>query len=148
MINLIFPGTPIAKKRPRFARSGGSAITYDEQSELKNEMRFLVLNQIPPGYQPIGGAVCLTSTFFFERPKYHLGTGRNAGKVKPSAPYAHFVKPDVDNLLKFYMDVFNNLVYKDDCQVAFECSRKWYCEPGEGARTEIKIQELEKGGIS
>ena len=40
--------------------------------------------------------------FRFVRPKSHYGTGRNAKKLKPSAPPHHTQKPDATKLLRIF----------------------------------------------
>jgi len=55
--------------------------------------------------------------FYFKRPKSHYGTGKNANRVKESAPMNHIQTPDLDNLVKFLSDAFNGTFYKDDSQI-------------------------------
>ena len=49
--------------------------------------------------EPIAEAVALDVTFILPRAKNHYGTGRNATKLKPSAPTHHTKTPDLDKLL-------------------------------------------------
>ena len=72
------------------------------------------------------GPVYLTLLFLFARPKTHFGTGRNAGKLKESAPVYHTKRPDLDNLVKFAEDCLTGIAWKDDCQVASTLSQKRY----------------------
>ena len=46
----------------------------------------------------INAAVSLRCEFVFPRPLSHYGTGKNATKLKPSAPRYHVKTPDVDKL--------------------------------------------------
>jgi len=141
MLNLIIPGNPIAKHRPRFARRGKFVTTYSDQETEEGKTFLLVKNQIN-GHKKFTDAVFVRSCFYMPRPKGHYGTGRNSGKLKPSAPEHHIKKPDVDNIVKFYFDILNDLVWNDDSQVISEFSEKKYCNPGEEPRTEIKIMEM------
>jgi len=112
-IMITIPGNPIAKKRPRFARHGKDTRTYNEQETEESRFLFHFLQQWER--QPIKGeAVSLGLTFYMKRPKSHFGTGRNAGKVKRSAMVRHTAKPDIDNLVKFTMDVLNGHAFHDD----------------------------------
>lgn len=79
------------------------------------------------GSEPTKEPLILTLNAFFPRPKSHYGTGRNCDKLKPSAPKFHTRKPDHDNILKFYMDCMNKLVFVDDVQVVGfgECGKHW-----------------------
>jgi Holliday junction resolvase RusA-like endonuclease len=67
---------------------------------------------------PIAGAVRVELRFRLQRPAGHLGTGKNAGTLRPSAPRAHTGKPDLDNLIKLALDVLKKAgFYRDDSQV-------------------------------
>ena len=143
MLKIIIPGTPISKHRPRFARRGKFATTYSDQVTEEGKT-FLHIKEQVNGHKPFKGAVSVQSVFYMPRPKAHFGTGRNEGKLKPSAPQYHTNKPDVDNFLKFYFDIMNDLVWHDDSQVVSEYSEKKYCGPGEQARVEIGVMELQK----
>ena len=143
MLKITIPGTPISKHRPRFARRGKFTTTYSDQ-ETEAGKTFLHIKSQINGHIQFAGPVHVDSTFIMPRPKSHFGTGRNAGKLKGSAPQYHVKKPDVDNMIKFYFDILNNLAWLDDAQVVSETSVKKYCNPGEQARTEIEIVEFTK----
>lgn len=64
--------------------------------------------------------------FEFARPKAHYGTGRNAGKVKDSAPKRHTQKPDVDKLARAILDGLTGVAIHDDSQVEeIDCIKYW-----------------------
>ena len=72
---------------------------------------------------PITEPVALEITFYFMRPKGHYGTGRNAEKLKPSAPQ-HCTSAANGDLDKLCRSTFDGLavrsggsVIKDDSQV-------------------------------
>lgn len=56
--------------------------------------------------------------FWFARPKGHYGTGRNAGRVKPSAPRRHAQEPDLSKLVRCLEDALTGVVYRDDRLIA------------------------------
>ena len=93
------------------------------------------------GQAPLmAGPVAVGMSFYFERPKSHMGTGRNVGTVKKSAPKHHIVKPDIDNLYKFALDCMVGIVLKDDSQVIIiRRTIKWYAKQNE---TIIMVEEL------
>jgi Holliday junction resolvase RusA-like endonuclease len=64
------------------------------------------------------GPVALALTFVMRRPLGHYGTGRNARKLKPRAPWYSAVRPDVDKLTRAVMDSLTGVAYRDDGQVA------------------------------
>ena len=54
--------------------------------------------------------------FYLSRPKSHYGTGRNAQKIKESAP-SWPGRPDVDKLARAVLDALTGLVIADDSTV-------------------------------
>ena len=64
-----------------------------------------------------GAAVALTLTFRFPRPARHYGTGRNADRLRDTAPTFHTIKPDLDKLTRAVLDALTNVIYDDDSQV-------------------------------
>ena len=82
----------------------------------------------------LGGPVKLNMKFTFKRPKSHFRTGKFSGEMKPTAPVAHSKKPDIDNLIKFYMDAMTGKFYVDDSQVHKIKAMKLY-----GLENEVEI---------
>jgi Holliday junction resolvase RusA-like endonuclease len=125
-------GPPIPLKRPRF----GLGHVFDSQKrekygaglQLKSQHEYVL---------PFDGPLKLEVTFFMPMPK------RLAKKnhVDGSAP--HYIKPDIDNLLKFLLDAANNVIIKDDSLVSCVVANKIYslCP-----RTELTITRLEPDG--
>ena len=142
MIKLTIPGNPIAKKRPRFARVGKFVRTYNDQETEESRFLHHVENH---DIEPINGPVSVMLWFFMPRPKGHYGSGKNAGKLKETAPKYPTTKPDVDNLNKFAFDCLNGVAWVDDAQVVVSKSMKAYAgeQIGEhGPRTEIIISDV------
>ena len=130
MIAIAIPGKPIAKHRPRFARRGKHVVTYNDQKSEEDRAFLLVLEQFTG--EIITGPVDLWLKFFMPIPKATSKKNRasmNLGLIR------HTKRPDLDNLVKFYMDVLNGF-WKDDCQVTRLEAVKLY---GENPRTEIRI---------
>lgn len=142
MTIITIAGSPIAKKRPRFARRGGFVQTYNPQETEEGRWLWEAKQQLPAGWQPIRKPVRVTATFYLPRPKGHYGTGKNAGQLKGSAPRAHTSKPDVDNLQKFVFDCLNGVAWDDDCRVVEVLAAKKYAVGR--PQTEIIIEEIEQ----
>lgn len=87
----------------------------------------------------LDGPLRLELVFWMPRPKGHYGTGRNAGKVRPSAPRFPAVKPDVLKLARAVEDALSGIVYRDDAQIVDEVLRKVYGEP---ARVEVRVEPV------
>ena len=124
-MEITIPGPPIAKKRPRFARIGKGVRTYSDQQTEEGKFLLLAQQQVT---EQMEGPLKVSCCFYMPRPKGHYGTGRNAGKLKASAPRWHTNKPDIDNYIKFLLDCLNGLAWKDDAQIVFLDAIKCYAE--------------------
>lgn len=139
MIEIVIPGKPIAKKRPRFARRGKFVTTYNEQESEESKIMAQILAKLGNDWVPIEEPVALEIIFHFPYLKGHYGSGRNSHRLKPNAPYHHALKPDLDNLLKFYCDAMNEIVFRDDNRVVRISSCKlWSKDP----QTIIRVKKL------
>jgi len=130
-LNTSLPGTPITKLRPRFSRFKGQVRTFDSQTEEKNTSKWQ-LKQRMVGRELFQGPLSLELTFTFECPK---------SRKKKKEVY-HSVKPDLDNIIKYIMDVGNGTLWYDDQQVVKIAAVKVY---GDVAGTEITVSEVEDG---
>jgi Holliday junction resolvase RusA-like endonuclease len=123
-LEILIPGNPIALRRPRFTKYGHA---YDSQKNEKKVVRMLIKQQIDRFYDA-ETAVLMDILFCLKRPKSHYGTGKNSDIIKQSAPKYHIVKPDVDNLAKFYLDCMTGVVFYDDSQIVELIAKKQYAE--------------------
>jgi len=83
---------------------------------------------------PIDGPCMTEMWFYLPRPKSHYGTGRNAGKLVPSAPAHHTTKPDADKLERAVNDSLTTAgIWTDDCVVTDTARYKAYAF-ADGAR--------------
>lgn len=126
-------GEPKAQPRPKaFARNGRAGI-YDPGTaegwkgaiaqELKDQAGKAITDPLR-----------VDLIFYFPRPKSHYGIGRNAVKLKDSAPGFHTKKPDIDNLEKAVFDALSEKsgigLWKDDTQVVHSETIKRYADDG------------------
>lgn len=130
---LIVPGKPIAQNRPRFARRGEHVATYSDQKQKKDLTVLLLKMQIAgiKDRMPLEGPLELEMTFAFAVPK---GDSKKKRAAKESGTVKHAIKPDLDNLEKFYLDCMNGIVFKDDAQVWKLTGKKVY-----SARPRVEI---------
>jgi len=70
-----------------------------------------------PGWAPLDGPLSVSMTFAFARPKGHFGTGRNADRLKPSAPPRPAGVPDLSKLVRSTEDALTGSVWADDARV-------------------------------
>ena len=104
-------GKPIAKKRPRFARRGKYVAVINDQETEEGRTYLHIRRQwtIPPLDCPI--KMFILALFPATKSSIKKVDAMLSGITK------HTKKPDLDNIQKFYMDVFNGLVWLDDSQV-------------------------------
>jgi crossover junction endodeoxyribonuclease RusA len=93
--------------------------------------------------EPFGGAVELRLGFDLPRPTGHLGTGRNAGAVRTSAPPWPITMPDLDKLTRCVADaITDGGLWHDDSQVCSLVVAKRYCPVGQSPGVKIQVAEL------
>lgn len=71
-------------------------------------------------------AFTLSIDFYFSRPATHYGTGRNAGRLKASAPVFITKRPDLDKLVRSVLDALTGVIWHDDAQVVSITTAKDY----------------------
>jgi Holliday junction resolvase RusA-like endonuclease len=148
MVEFTVPGPPVAAARARFARVGNHVRTYSpgKNVDYMARVRDAFLRQVSDEALseapfPRGVPLSIEVVFYFPRPKGHYGTGKNANRVKASAPQFHTTKPDVDNCIKLLKDALKWLAWHDDSQIArYSHIAKVYVESN--PRTEIQITAL------
>ena len=131
LARFVVEGVPVPLKRHRdttiINRKTGKAnrVKYDPSSEDKKNflLKCLAATKPPKVYDV---PLRLVIVFFMPRPKSHYGTGKNAGKLKDSAPVNHTSKPDLDNLIKFVKDALNGKYWTDDSIISTVIATKVY----------------------
>lgn len=95
---------PKPKGRPRFAKRGNFVKAYTDAKTKGYEQ--VVRNQLRHSFaeSPLEGAIAINLIFFLPRPK----------SVKKNKRPFPTVKPDLDNLVKSFLDAANGILFKDD----------------------------------
>lgn len=129
--SFVIPGDPIPWKR-----SGKNGrMFYDQQTHEKLATGLFITNQFT-NQSPFSGPIHLDITFFFVAPKTKKEI---KNKLIGRHTAYHHIKPDLDNLCKYILDVSNKLLFADDCIIASLNAKKVYAlKP----RTEFTIMEL------
>jgi len=136
MIEFFVPGKPQALKRHRTYRMpNGKTVRVDPSGAAKDDFLAKAMEHRPE--EPFRGPIALDVTCYFPRPKSHYGTGKNANRLKDSAPTFHASAPDADNILKFIGDSLNGIFWCDDKQIVSAAIRKLY-SPRSGIQVYIK----------
>jgi Holliday junction resolvase RusA-like endonuclease len=93
--------------------------------------------------EPFAGAVEVHLGFDLPRPLHHLGTGRNKGRIKASAPRHPTSAPDLDKLVRCIHDAITDAgLWRDDAQVVLLITAKRYVT-GTPPGVLITISDLE-----
>lgn len=136
------PGVPSTKGSARgfvvAGRGGGkprAVITNDAGPKAKAWAAIVAsaAQDAMAGAAPIEGAVSVEVIFEMPRPKAH-STKRG---LRPDAPVFSKSKPDIDKLLRCFLDALTGVVFLDDAQIACLVSSKGYADGGCGARCRV-----------
>lgn len=134
---IVLQGNPTPQARCRTFYRSNKVCTYDPQSQLKMQLKQQVREQLHEFYQ-MPNYPKITFWFLMPIPKSMHRIERelaNTGMLK------HVKKPDIDNLVKLYLDVLTGIAYHDDNCVALGRCTKLYSQI---PRTIIFIEETEK----
>ncbi len=138
--------------RGRPAPGGSKSLFYDKQGKAhiapaskhtKNWRDTVVFTWVQSKYYreiPLDGPIKMELIFYFQRPQSHFGTGRNAGKLKPSAPLYPHKRPDLTKLVRSTEDALTNYAYTDDARIVIRTEAKLY-DTEQGCK--IFIEEIE-----
>lgn len=130
-IEVILPGLPRGKGRPRFSARGGFARAYTDDKTASYEGALRMAGAMAmAGREPLTCALALDMIAVFPIPaswSKRKQAEAAAGMIRPTG------KPDCDNLLKC-IDGLNEIVWKDDAQIVRATITKIY-----GASPELAI---------
>ena len=119
---------PRSQQRHKARRAGNRIFMYDPSSKDKDRFKKECSELAPKS--PLIGAISVSMTFSIPRPKSHYRTGRYSHLLKDGAPKLHVSKPDIDNLIKFYLDAMTGSFWCDDAYVCTIEASKIYAEDG------------------
>ena len=134
-------GEPAPQGSKTVARSSSGATHVREDNPNTEPWRNAVAAaaaEAMDGRDPIGGPVRLEVAFVFARPRSHFGTGRNAGRLKASAPHYAAKVPDVDKLVRAVGDALSGIVLVDDSRIVELVASKHYGSPA----AHVTVSEL------
>lgn len=130
-MNIIIPGEPIPKGRPRMTRTGH---TYTPARTRRYEKAIADAWREQSG-EHLTGAIRAAIRAYFKIPssqKKAVQEKMGAGLIRPTK------RPDLDNIIKI-LDALNGLAYDDDSQIVEIRAEKFY---GTEPRLEINLEEI------
>ena len=146
-MKFIFNHTPISKKRHRSTRSGR---TYDPQEKEKNSIKQQMKNEIEKfifGDENQKTEACETVNskyihccFVFEIP-IPMSDSEVIKNYKRWSILKPNVKPDLDNLEKFYLDCANEIFFTDD-KVVISCLKKKIYSTYDNPRVIMNVESV------
>ena len=119
---------PMSQKRHKARRAGNKIFMYDPSSKDKGRFKDKCSEFAP--IHPLEGPISVSMIFHMPRPKSHYRTGRYSHLLKENMPKLHVSKPDIDNIVKFYLDAMTGSFWRDDASVCTIEASKIYSEEG------------------
>lgn len=113
------PGKPLALQRARVSKKG----FFDPNYQAKKNIAWYVKKKYPDIVM-VDKPISLTATFFMPMPKSISKKKKISLNQTP-----HFVKPDLDNLVKAF-DTFNGVLWRDDALIWEIHATKLWAEEG------------------
>jgi len=131
-MKIIIPGIPVSQARMRTRRCKSFNLTYDpcakEKEKIRLYLRALTANDFFH-YPRIN--------FLFEMPIPKSTSKKDTTKFK-NHMIKHVKKPDIDNLIKLYLDCLDGIIITGDQKVSLGFAIKIYSET---PKTIIWVQE-------
>lgn len=148
-VTVVVPGDPQPQGSHRaypVRRKDGSmgvAVAHDAQ-RLRDWRAVVAVCASRQIAAPLAGPIWLEVTFELTRPRGHFGSGRNADRLRRSAPVWHVTRPDLDKLTRAICDALTGIAWRDDSQVVAIRAQKLYAD---AARTVITLCGALAGGL-
>lgn len=120
-ITITLAGKPVGKGRPRFSRKSGHAYTPAATRDFENSLRGAG-QMVMAGRDLIEGPVEVEVTAYMPIP---TSWSRKKQEAAADGLILPMTTPDADNLLKM-LDALNEVVWRDDKQIADAVVRKRY----------------------
>lgn len=123
-MKIVIPGIPIPQPRLRHFTRGGFARVYDPSTKQKNDIKDY-LATVSDGQMFNHPRMC----FIFHMPIPESIPKRDL-ELYQSGLLKHEKKPDIDNLIKLYLDCLDNIFLEGDQKVSLgPCVKVYHMEP-------------------
>jgi len=131
LLSFFVPGDPAPQGSKRYLGPGKVVESSKRVASWRADIRSVAEAAMTPRHEALWAVpVAVELDFYLSRPKAHFGTGRNAQKIKESAPNWPG-RPDVDKLARAVLDALTGLVIADDSTVVeLRASKSYGRRPG------------------
>src|SRR5690349_1674921 len=117
-ISFFVPGhaAPGGSKKAFRSHNTGRIVVLDDAKGNKGWRSVVALfgSKEMAGKPPLEGPLFVSFTFFQTRPKGHYRTGKNADRLKDSAPAFPTSRPDTTKLIRSSEDALKGITWLDD----------------------------------
>ena len=134
-MKIIIPGKPIPLKRPEVRFFSGRAIGYDPSYKDKVEARKQLITQIKKDNIIYDCPIKMNIIAYMPIPK-----SLSQKKQKELIGTPHIKRPDLDNIIKFYLDLLEGYAYNRDENICDLNGSKVY---DINARVEIIYEKIQ-----
>jgi crossover junction endodeoxyribonuclease RusA len=122
---------------------GKERAKYGGEVALHRNLAVANLRDAWDGRPPITGPVAVRIVCEYPRPKAHYGTGRNAARLKDSAPHWVTTPTDIDKVARLVCDALTIAgVWCDDAQCVLLRAEKHYANDGTQGPTNVEVFAL------
>ena len=145
-MKIVIKGDPIPKARARHFMRGKRSITYDPQHEEKNHVRHQFIKAMREAWDSDNKETSMEASNLTYGKLFHLSitfympTNFSDSEAQKNAKLWGIEpcnkKPDCSNMLKFYEDAANEVLYPDDSMIVSGDFKKLF---DKNPRTEIEI---------
>lgn len=137
---IFIPGVPVAQGRPRFTTRNGKPRAIDPARSRGWKIMAGHLMKIAMGSPPLHGPIELRM-----EATWPLPASQQRKRSVPSKT-RRVSRPDLENVLKCWMDAATGIVYRDDSQVVRVIAEKWTAGQGDLVGVRVEVRELRGEG--
>lgn len=124
-MKIVLDGEPVSQARMKFSSRGGFGRVYDPREKVKKEIKLEIAQQ----WKDLGFIEHPRVSFVFHMPILKT-TSKKQLPLFESGYLKHEKKPDVDNLIKLYLDCMDNICFDGDQQVQLgPCVKLYHPQP-------------------
>lgn len=142
------PGTPVSQARMKFTSRGSFARAYDPKARDKHIIRHYLQQ-----YRTWQSYDYPRISFLFIMPIPSSTSNKIVEKYNKGM-YKHDKKPDVDNLVKLYLDCLDGIIIEGDQRVSLgECIKVYGSDPStliyiQETKQEVSLEEIQALSLS